>query len=205
MAAKLRPHVNLPRHVSSTASRTAEARGRQLQPLVGPRLPLSTQLYAASAAMLGVERATEVIVASGAAPVSAVEDHPADDDGNERDRAEDRSGEPEVGGAIFDEWKRRHHSKEKHKHDELLPQPHGVGILECGSLLVGVLHGLPFARPNAPVQRRAAERTVNCNRFSPLRSLITRSHTSRSGSLLTSGSNPNCKYNEIAANRSVCV
>jgi hypothetical protein len=35
MAAKLRPRVNLPRHVSSTATRTAGARGRQLQRLVG--------------------------------------------------------------------------------------------------------------------------------------------------------------------------
>ena len=35
MAAKLRPRVMLPRCVSSTAARTAEARGRQLQRLVG--------------------------------------------------------------------------------------------------------------------------------------------------------------------------
>lgn len=37
------------------------------------------------------------------------------------------------------------------------------------------------------------------------RSLITCSQASRSGSLLTSGSNPNCQYNAIAANRSVSV
>jgi len=96
--------------------------------------------------MLGVECATEVILASGAAPVSAVEDRPADDDDNERDRADDRSGEPEEGGAIFDEWERRHQGNEEHNHEELLPQPLGVGILERGSLLVGVLQGLPFAR-----------------------------------------------------------
>ncbi len=35
MAAKLRPHEMLPRSVSSTAARAAEARGRQLQRLVG--------------------------------------------------------------------------------------------------------------------------------------------------------------------------
>jgi len=35
MAAKLRPRVMLPRRVSSTATRAAEARGRQLQRLVG--------------------------------------------------------------------------------------------------------------------------------------------------------------------------
>jgi hypothetical protein len=34
----------------------------------------------------------------------------------------------------------------------------------------------------------------------PLRSLITCSHTSRSESPVTSGSNPNCTYNGIAAN-----
>ena len=37
MAAKLRPRVMLPRRVSSTATRAAEARGRQLQRLVGRR------------------------------------------------------------------------------------------------------------------------------------------------------------------------
>jgi hypothetical protein len=36
MAAKLRPRAMLPRLVTSTANRTAEARGRQLQRLVGP-------------------------------------------------------------------------------------------------------------------------------------------------------------------------
>ena len=107
--------------------------------------------------MLGAECATEVIVASGTAPVSAVEDHPADENGNETDRAEDRSGEPKEGGAVFDEWKRRHRSNEEHNHEELLPQPLGVGILKCGSLLVGVLQGLSFARPNVRGERAAVQ------------------------------------------------
>jgi len=37
MAAKLRPRVILPWRVSTSANRAAEARGRQLQRLVGPR------------------------------------------------------------------------------------------------------------------------------------------------------------------------
>ena len=37
MAAKLRPRVMLPRCVLSTVARATEARGRQLQRLVGPR------------------------------------------------------------------------------------------------------------------------------------------------------------------------
>ena len=37
MAAKLRPRVMLPRRVKSRAARIAEARGRQLQRLVGRR------------------------------------------------------------------------------------------------------------------------------------------------------------------------
>src|SRR5262245_52015776 len=104
--------------------------------------------------MLRVECATEVVVASAAAPVSAVEDHPADGDGNERDRAEDRSGEPEEGGVVFDEWERRHHREEEHNHDELLPQPLGVGILECGCCWSVYSKGFPS---RGPTDRRSAD------------------------------------------------
>ena len=38
MAAKLRPRVMLPRFVSTSDARAAEARGRQLQRLVGRRV-----------------------------------------------------------------------------------------------------------------------------------------------------------------------
>ena len=122
---------------------------------------LSTEFYAASVAMLGIECATEVVVASGAAPVSAVEDHPADDDGNERDRAEDRSGEPEEGGAVFDEWEWNHHSKEKHQHDELLPQPLRISILECGPLLVGVVQGVSPSRGSTTMPFTASAHIEN--------------------------------------------
>src|SRR6266478_3107199 len=43
MAAKLRPRVMLSRRVSSTTARAAEARGRQLQRLVGQRAPVAGQ------------------------------------------------------------------------------------------------------------------------------------------------------------------
>jgi len=44
MAAKLRPRVILPRRISSTSTRAAESRGRQLQRLVGRRLARATAL-----------------------------------------------------------------------------------------------------------------------------------------------------------------
>ena len=50
-------------------------------------------------------------------------------------------------GVVFNECERRHHSKEEHYPDELLPQPLRVGVLERGSLLVGVLQdSSPFPR-----------------------------------------------------------
>ena len=110
------------------------------------RLPLSTQFYAALAATLGVECATKAHVARRAAPVSEGKDHCADG-ANEKERAEDGFGEPEE-RAVFGECEWSHHSKEEHYHDELLPEPLCLGIPECDSLLVGVLHSLSFARPN---------------------------------------------------------
>lgn len=112
-------------------------------------LSLSTQLYAATAAMLWIEGATEVFIASGAAPVSVIEDHPADYDGKERDRANDRSGEPENGGIVVDKRQGRHHCKEEHYHEELLPQSLRVGLLECSLLLVGVPQVSPLRCPTA--------------------------------------------------------
>ncbi|HEX2485471.1 MAG TPA: hypothetical protein VHQ66_09230, partial [Myxococcota bacterium] len=69
-----------------------------------------------------------------------------------------RSREPEEGGAVLRECEQRHHGKEEHHHDELLPQSLGVGILECGSLLVGVLQGLSLARPNGSALSCARQR-----------------------------------------------
>jgi hypothetical protein len=116
--------------------------------------------------MPGVECATKTHVAGRAAPVLDGKDHPADKNGHERDRAEDRSGKPEQGRFVFDEWEKSHHGKEEHHPDELLPEPPGVGILECGLLLIGVLQGLSFARPNkqsAEVDTLIPERRLQCS------------------------------------------
>ena len=70
---------------------------------------------------------------------------------------------------------------------ELLPQPVGVGILECGSLLVSVLQGLSCSRPNVRVDRAArsaagAPQAQNGLRAPAARLL--RSVTDRSNALL---------------------